>query len=180
MFAGCSWFDKNFHFVFAFLLYYLHFTLSLSIFTLFVYVYDYVSMSTSRFTAFHLHLIMWSIFKEHFHYNEPFNLIKVDTCFSLIVFAHFLEYPLYFCLYQETPTWKNPTQEIPPWWIPVRKIPTWNIPTHAFEYCHPRFLMFLFFHCHRYHWHYLKDYFVVVYFKSAAIRNSGFDVWKKL
>ena len=180
MFAGCSWFDKNFHFVFAFLLYYLHFTLSLSIFTLFVYVYDYVSMSTSRFTAFHLHLIMWSIFKEHFHYNEPFNLIKVDTCFSLIVFAHFLEYPLYFCLYHETPTWKNPTQEIPPWWITVRKIPTWNIPTHAFEYCHPRFLMFLFFHCHRYHWHYLKDYFVVVYFKSAAIRNSGFDVWKKL
>ena len=135
-------------------------------------------MSTSRFTAFDLHLIMWSIFKEHFHYNEPFNLVKVDTCFSLIVFAHFLEYPLYFCLYQETPTWKNPTQEIPPGWIPVRKIPTWNIPTHAFEYCHPRFLMFLFFHCHRYHRHYLKGYFVVVYFKSAAIRNSGFDVWK--
>ena len=117
MFAGCSWFDKNFHFVFAFLLYYLHFTLCLSIFTLFVYVYDYVSMSTSRFTAFHLHLIMWSIFKEHFHYNEPFNLIKVDTCFSLIVFAHFLEYPLYSPLVNPCPENSHLEYSHPCFWI---------------------------------------------------------------
>ena len=48
---------------------------------------------------------------------------------------------------------------------PTRKIPTWNIPTHAFKHSHPSFLFFYFcFHyCHRHHWHYLKDCFVIVF-----------------
>ena len=39
----------------------------------------------------------------------------------------------------------------------------------------------MFFHyCHCHHWHYLKDCFVILCFKSAEVRNSEVDVSKKL
>ena len=46
------------------------------------------------------------------------------------------------------------------------------------EYSHPifppEFLNFLFFHyCHRHHWYYLKDCFVILCFKSAEILSSS-------
>ena len=43
----------------------------------------------------------------------------------------------------------------------------WNI----FKCSRTGFLILLFFHyCHRYHWYYLKDYFVILCFKSAKVR----------
>ena len=56
-----------------------------------------------------------------------------------------------------------------------------KIPTHVFNYFHPSFKMFLFFHyCHGYHWYYLKDCLVILFVKSAEVRNSEIDVSKKL
>ena len=47
---------------------------------------------------------------------------------------------------------------------------SWNIPTHVFKYFHSSFLNVLFFHyCHRYHWYYLKECFVILCFKSAEV-----------
>ena len=47
---------------------------------------------------------------------------------------------------------------------------SWNIPTHVLKYFHSSFLNVLFFHyCHRYHWYYLKECFVILCFKSAEV-----------
>ena len=63
------------------------------------------------------------------------------------------------------PPIKLPPGEFPHWKIPNQKIPTWNIPTHVFKYSH-----LVFFHyCRRYHWYYLKDYFIILCFKSAEV-----------
>ena len=79
-------------------------------------------------------------------------------------------------LTHQAPHWKIPTRK-----IPTQKIPTWNIPTHVSKIFPPEFLNFLFFHyCHCHHWHYLKDCFVILCFKSAEVRNSEVDVSKKL
>ena len=61
------------------------------------------------------------------------------------------------------------THQTPPWKIPSWKVSTWNILTHVFKYFHSSFLNFLFSHCHRYHWCYLKDCFVILCFKSSEV-----------
>ena len=62
--------------------------------------------------------------------------------------------------------WSNSPLVNSPWWVP-----TWNIPTHVFKYSQSGFSIFLCFHyCHRYHYFYLKDCFVILYFKSAEVR----------
>ena len=57
---------------------------------------------------------------------------------------------------------KLPPGESPP----PRKIPTSNIPIHFFKYFH------LGTPCNLYRWYYLKDCFVILYFKSVEVRNS--------
>ena len=71
---------------------------------------------------------------------------------------------------RKTPTRKVSANQTSPWWIPPlensnQKIPTWNIPTHVFKYSH----LFFFHYCRRYHWYYLKDYFIFLCFKSAEV-----------
>ena len=67
---------------------------------------------------------------------------------------------------RKTPTRKILTHQTPLWWIPPRKIPTRNIPTHVFKYS--LLLGFFFHYCHRYHWHYLKNCFVILCSKSQS------------
>ena len=70
---------------------------------------------------------------------------------------------------------KTPTRK-----ISAQKIPTWSIHSQIFKYSHMGFLNCFVFYCHRYHWYYLKDCFVILCFKSAEVRNSEGDVSKKI
>ena len=65
---------------------------------------------------------------------------------------------------------KFPFIKLPPGIFPPMFL---NIPSQIFK-------KFCFHCCHRHHWYYLKDCFVILCFKSAKVRNSGVDVSKKL
>ena len=70
-----------------------------------------------------------------------------------------------FLQYQENFHQSNSPLVNPPW-----KVPTWNISPYVFKYSRPSLLFFFFFHyCYCYHWYYLKDCFVILFFKSAEV-----------
>ena len=65
---------------------------------------------------------------------------------------------------------KISTSQTLPWWIPPGKFPPGIFPPMFLNITARVFYFFFFFHyCYCYHWYYLKDCFVILFFKSAEV-----------
>ena len=155
---------------------------------------DYFISSTSLTFSFLLILLRKN---ENTNFQNVLSVKWEMFCFSLeLLFLNLticLIYFFAFCMYARLvwvsgklppgkfPPIKLPLGKFPPGKFPPRKSPPGifppmflNIPTGVFY-----FFVFFYF-CHRHHWYYLKDCFVILCFKSAEVRNSEVNASKKL